>query len=79
MCTQSLLHTQTHTSFKIRLCDVQLGESSNSSEQWCTVERDLYLFYIPSKVYVDIVDVFRRIVRNACILTREEKNWTIIF
>lgn len=78
--TNTLSVTQTHThkhkihtSFKIRLCELQLEELSYSSEQRCTVERDLYLFYIPCKVYIDIVNVLRRIVKNANILTREEK------
>lgn len=72
--TLSVTHThKIHTSFKIRLCELQLEELSYSSEQRCTVERDLYLFYIPCKVYIDIVNVLRRIVKNANILTREGK------
>lgn len=72
--THSILHTDKHrqTSFSIRLCEFQLEELSHSSEQRCTVERDLYLFYIPCKVYIDIVNVFRPTVKNAYILTREE-------
>lgn len=83
----SLTHRHTkHTPFEIRLCELQPEELSHSSEQRCTVERDLYLFYIPCKVYIDIVNVFRQTVNNAYILTREEKmdnhtsameeNWT---
>lgn len=34
-------------------------------DQSSGVERDLYLFYIPYKLYIDIVSVLRCIVKNA--------------
>ena len=45
-----------------------------------SVERDLYLFYIQYKVYIDIVSVLKCDVKNAYSLTREIKldNHTLV-